>query len=157
LGADDVQGAHREYKILCQGVYIDGVVNVRERGELERRRLELGLDADEAKRIEAEAAPSETWEYMHLVRGVLVDGVIDEQERAFLDEKARELAIDPWVRKRIEEVETEIRNGALDDLNADVAEPSSALADRDSRRSERGSAPLRTKRRRSACQRVAHK
>jgi hypothetical protein len=92
------------YRIICQGAWIDGVVNARERAVLDGKRLELGLSTAEAEEIESQCAPENVVAYTRLLEGVLVDGVIDDQERAFLDAKAKELGLDEWVAKRTEQV-----------------------------------------------------
>ncbi|MHA2231105.1 MAG: toll/interleukin-1 receptor domain-containing protein [Candidatus Hodarchaeales archaeon] len=113
---DDAKRAREEYRTLCKGVYLDDVVTLRERELLNEKRLELGLTAEEAVRIENECAPKNIVDYTLLVQGVLVDGMISEPEYAFLEEKRRELGVDQWVAKQIEEVETEIRRNELNNL-----------------------------------------
>ena len=95
--------AREEYRILCKGVYADGVANVRERILLERKRIELGLSWAEARSIERGCAPRNVLDYSRLVEGVSVDGVIDEAERAFLRKKAQQLGIDEWLAGQIEQ------------------------------------------------------
>ena len=98
-------GSHKledEYRTLCRGAWLDGVISVGERRLLTEKRLELGLGADVADRIERECAPPHVIEYSHFVEGVLVDGIITDIEREFLDRKALQLGIDPWLAKETE-------------------------------------------------------
>ncbi|MDP8236415.1 MAG: TIR domain-containing protein [Candidatus Erginobacter occultus] len=94
--------ACEEYRVFCAGAYLDGVVNVREREMLGKKRLALGLTQDEAYEIERQCAPHNVLEYTRLVEGVLVDGTIDENERVFLKTKAGELGIDEWLARQVE-------------------------------------------------------
>jgi hypothetical protein len=105
--ADSIQKAREEYRVLCVGTYLDGVMNIRERHFLDSKRLELGLTAEEAERIERQCAPENIVEYTRLVEGVLVDGIITDDERTFLKKKAKELDLDDWITGQIEEVVTE--------------------------------------------------
>jgi hypothetical protein len=102
--ADSAERARQEYRILCAGAYLDGVVNLRERALLEKKRLELGVNAEVAEQIERECAPESVVEYCRLIEGVLVDGVISERERKFLQQKAEHLGVDPWVAEQVEKV-----------------------------------------------------
>ncbi len=113
---DSVQMAREEYRILSVGTYLDGVVNMRERTLLDNKRLELGLTADEAEKIERQCAPENVVEYTRLVEGVLVDGVITDDERSFLQKKSKELDIDDWATSQIEEVVTSLRKKSIGNL-----------------------------------------
>jgi len=84
------------------GVYLDNVVNPRERALLDSKRLELGLTTKQAEMIERRCAPTRVVEYTHLVEGVLVDGVINDVERSFLKKKAEQMELDEWVAAQIE-------------------------------------------------------
>ncbi len=98
------QRAKEEYRVLCLGAYLDGVVNMRERALLNNKRLELGVSAEDAEAIERQCAPENVVEFTRLVEGVLVDEQIDEVEQEFLDAKARQLGVDPWVAEQIQKV-----------------------------------------------------
>lgn len=98
---DEVSRAREEYRILCVGAYIDGVLNIRERQLLDKKRLELGLSAEDALQIERQCAPPNVVEYTRLVEGVFVDGLITEEEAHFLQQKAREFKLDSWVAEQI--------------------------------------------------------
>ncbi len=101
---DEHQNAIEEYRAICEGAYIDGVVNMAEREVLNNKRLVLGLSVREAAEIERECAPANVVEYTRLVEGVLVNHVIDESERSFLDNKAKKLGISKWLALEIEKV-----------------------------------------------------
>ena len=107
--SDDRAKKH-EYRVLCMGVYSDGVVNTHERRFLDQKRLELGLSAGEADSIERTCDKFHTLEYMNFVEGVLIDGIIDDDERVFLDGKAEALQINPRIARQIEETAVELRN-----------------------------------------------
>jgi hypothetical protein len=113
---DSIQKAREEYRVLCIGSYLDGVINLRERSLLDGKRLELGLTSDEAEKIERDCAPENVVEYTRLVEGVLVDGVITEEERSFLQKKAAELKIDNWASGQIEEVVDALRKKSIGNL-----------------------------------------
>lgn len=98
-----VQRAKEEYRIFCVGAYLDEVMNVRERILLDKKRLELGLNTEEAESIERQCAPENIVEYTRLVEGALVDGIIDDAESVFLQKKAKKMNIDPWVAEQIKE------------------------------------------------------
>ncbi len=100
---DRVRKAKEEYRILCTGAYLDGVMNARERALLDKKRLELGLSADDVESIERQCSPANVLEYTHLVEGVLVDGKIDDAEAAFLQKKAEQMKIDSWLARQIHE------------------------------------------------------
>lgn len=91
-----------EYKHLCKGVWLDGIVYPRERELLEKKRIELGLSCDEAQKIETECAPPKNLVYTQLVEAVLVDKQITPQEKTYLERKAKELGIDPRLKEQIE-------------------------------------------------------
>ena len=110
---DETQRALEEYRILCVGTYLDGVINIRERKLLYNKRLELGLTVEQAEKVERQCAPLNVVEYTRLVEGVLVDEVITKDERAFLQKKAKELNLDSWVTKQIEETTIEIQKDTL--------------------------------------------
>lgn len=112
-GMGPADRAQEEYRILSIGAYLDGVVNLREKKMLNRKRLELGLSTEEAERIERQCAPENVLEYAGLVEGVLVDGVISEQERAFLDKHTERMGLDRWIVEEIEKVGTAMRKGVL--------------------------------------------
>ena len=109
---DEVRKAREEFRILCVGAYLDGVVNIRERRLLENKRLELGLSTEEAERIKRDCAPDNVIDYTGLVEGVLVDGVITDAEHAFLQKRAKEMKLDEWVAGQIEKVELAARKEA---------------------------------------------
>ena len=113
---DEHRRACEEYRTLCSGAYLDGVVNVRERELLKKKRLTLGLTTEEAEQIQRECAPPNVIEYTRLVEGVLVDGVINKDERSFLTRRAGELGLDEWVTKQVELVVMQSRG--LADVNA---------------------------------------
>ena len=104
LASQDSHKTEDEYRALCRGAYLDGVLTIRERTLMNEKRLELGLPPDVADRIERECAPPNVVEYEHLVEGVLVDGVITDIERQFLDRKAQQLGIDQWTATQIEDL-----------------------------------------------------
>ena len=108
--------AKDEYRFLCRGAYLDGIINVRERRLLDKKRMELGLSTEEAELIERKCAPDNVVEYTRFVEGVLVDGVITEVERAFLEKKARQLHLNPGLAREIEEVALAMKKGALEDV-----------------------------------------
>jgi len=114
---DEGKRALEEYKILCVGTYLDGVINIRERILLDNKRLELGLTAEQAEKIERQCASENVVEYTRLVEGVLVDGIITEDEHTFLEKKAKELNLDNWVADQIEETIVELQKGTLGDLS----------------------------------------
>ena len=99
---DQAVAAEEEYRIMCRGAYMDGVLTARERYVLNSKRLELGLTTKQAERIERECVPGNVMDYHHYVEGVFVDGIIDDYERDFLDKKAKELAVDPEMARIIE-------------------------------------------------------
>jgi RNA polymerase subunit RPABC4/transcription elongation factor Spt4 len=113
---DASKRAQEEYRVLCVGSYLDGVINIRERTLLDSKRLELGLTAEQADKIERQCAPENVVEYSRLVEGVLVDGIITEVERAFLKKKAKELNVDSWVAGQIEQALIEIGESTSGDL-----------------------------------------
>lgn len=94
--------AKDEFKHLCKGVWLDGIVHRRERELLEKKRIELGLSCDEVQKIEAECAPRKNLVYTQLVEAVLVDKQITPQEKTYLERKAKELGIDAWLKEQIE-------------------------------------------------------
>ncbi len=94
--------AKQEYKHLCRGVWLDGVVNKREREELEKRRIELGISYDVAQEIETKCVPHKNLLYTNSVEAVLIDNKITKQERSYLDKRAERLGIDKWLQKQIE-------------------------------------------------------
>jgi len=93
--------AREEYRVLCVGAYLDGVLNIRERQLLEKKRLELGLSNEDATIIERQCAPPSVIEFTHLVECVLLDDLINEEESVFLERKAQELKLDSWVAQQI--------------------------------------------------------
>lgn len=113
---DEGKRALEEYRILCMGTYLDGVINIRERNLLDNKRLELGLTTEQAEKIERQCAPENVVEYTRLVEGVLVDEIITEDERAFLEKKAKELNLDSWTTDQIEQTTVAIQKGTLGDL-----------------------------------------
>jgi len=113
---DASQRAQEEYRILCVGSYLDGVINIRERNLLDSKRLELGLTAEQADKIERQCAPENVVEYSRFVEGVLIDGVITEDERAFLQKKIKELNLDSWVAEQIEQTVIEMGKGTSGNL-----------------------------------------
>jgi uncharacterized membrane protein YebE (DUF533 family) len=108
--------AQEEYRVYCEGSYLDGVVNIRERNLLDNKRLELGLTTEQADKIERQCAPENVVEYSRFVEGVLIDGIITEDERAFLQKKIKELNLDSWVAEQIEQTIIEIGKGTSGDL-----------------------------------------
>jgi hypothetical protein len=100
--------ARQEFKVLCKGAYLDGVVNAREHVLLEAKRLELQLTEDEAEEIESFCAPKNVMEYQHLVESSLLDGEINPMERAFLKRKAEQLKISDWIANQIENTVVEL-------------------------------------------------
>jgi RNA polymerase subunit RPABC4/transcription elongation factor Spt4 len=113
---DEAKRAQEEYRVLCIGTYLDGVINVRERRLLDSKRLELGLTEDQAEKIERQCAPANVVDYTRLVEGVLVDGIITDEEREFLQQKAKELNLDSWIAKQIEEATLAIQKETIGDL-----------------------------------------
>ena len=113
---DASQRAQEEYRILCVGSYLDGVINIRERNLLDNKRLELGLTAEQADKIERQCAPENVVEYSRFVEGVLIDGIITEDERTFLQKKIKELNLDSWVAEQIEQTIIEMGKGTLGNL-----------------------------------------
>jgi len=113
---DEAKRAQEEYKFLCVGTYLDGVINIRERRLLDSKRLELGLTEDQAETIERQCAPANVMDYTRLLEGVLVDGIITDEERTFLQQKAKELNLDSWVAKQIEEATMAIQKETIGDL-----------------------------------------
>ncbi len=113
---DETKRALEEYRVLCMGTYLDGVINIRERHLLDNKRLELGLTEDQADEIERQCAPANVVDYTNLVEGVLVDGIITDEERSFLQQKAKELNLDSWVAKQIEEASIAIQKETIGDL-----------------------------------------
>ena len=111
--SSDKDRARNEYRTLCKGAYLDGVVNMRERRLLEQKRLELGLSNEKAEEIERRCAPRNVWEFMRLVQGALVDGRIDNREQSFLKIKSQELDVDTDIANITIKVETAKRNGEL--------------------------------------------
>lgn len=110
---DQARKAKERYRVLCEGAYLDGVVNYRERLLLDQKRLELGLSTEEAESIERQCAPEKIVEYNYLVEGVLVDGVISETEQEFLRKKAEQMGIEPWVADQIKETVIAMRKSTL--------------------------------------------
>ena len=106
VGAIDVDAHHRareEYRLLCKGTWMDGVVNKIERRNLEIMRLELGLGVDEAEEIETMVAPQEVYQFVAVLEGLYLDtDEINAQARIFLHRKRSELGIDPEVAETIE-------------------------------------------------------
>lgn len=88
---------------MCRGAYIDHVVTYRERLALNQKRLELGLNVEEAELIEAECAPPGVMEYLHLAEFALADGTIDEKERSYLNRMREKLNIQDEVAREIEQ------------------------------------------------------
>ncbi|HUT35121.1 MAG TPA: TIR domain-containing protein [Planctomycetota bacterium] len=99
---DEHRRACEEYRVLCSGAYLDGVVNVRERELLDKKRLALGLNAAEAEETERRCAPPNVIDYARLVEGVLVDDTINDVERGFLTKRAEELGLDGWTARQVE-------------------------------------------------------
>ena len=99
----DSQRAEDEYRVMCRGAWLDGVVSVVEKRLLDEKRLELGLTLESADRIQRECAPKAVIDYSIIAEGVLVDGIITDIERQFLDRKAQALGIDSWTAQQIEE------------------------------------------------------
>lgn len=99
--ADDVR-ARWEYLTICKGARIDGVVNSTERQHLEKLRLELGLDLDEAAEVERSAAPGRAVDYLHKVEDFLVDGLLSLAERRYLDNYREQLGLDESIARAIE-------------------------------------------------------
>jgi hypothetical protein len=112
---DRAQRAKEEYRVLCVGAYLDGVINIRERKLLNKKRLELGLSSAEAENMERQCAPENVFEFTRLVEGVYVDGVIDETEKAFLKKKAEKMKVDSWVATQIIEEVIALEKGASGD------------------------------------------
>lgn len=113
---DEANMVQEEYRILCVGSYLDGVINIRERNLLDTKRLELGLTSEQADKIERQCAPENVVEYSRFVEGVLIDGIITEDERAFLQKKIKELNLDNWVAEQIEQTIIEMGRGTLGDF-----------------------------------------
>ncbi len=113
----EIQSARKEYRITCEGAYLDGVVNFRERKLLNDKRLMLGLSDAEAYEIERQCIPPNILEYTRLLEGVLVDGKIDDHEREFLTTKAKELGIDSWTTRQLEEVSLHLLGGVIENNN----------------------------------------
>jgi len=81
------------YNHYCEAVWADGIMTMEERVFLDNKREELGLDKEEAEKIEEYHAPKNAVRFRDSVEATLVDGVIDEQERVFLRNKALELGL----------------------------------------------------------------
>jgi len=100
----EMQKAEDEYRLLCRGAWLDGVLTVVETRMLMARRIELGLSSEVALRIERECAPQNVIDYRLAVECVLIDGIITDVEREFLNRKMEQLGLDPDVASEIEKV-----------------------------------------------------
>jgi RNA polymerase subunit RPABC4/transcription elongation factor Spt4 len=94
--------AIHEYEMLFKGAFLDQVITPDEREMLEKRRLEMGLTADDAEEVHRRCIPQNIREYQRLVEAASSDGSINDAERALLARKADELRINSKVAKEIE-------------------------------------------------------
>ena len=81
------------YNHYCEAVWADGVMTKEERIFLNRKREELGINKENAVKIEEYHAPRNVVRFRDMVEATLIDGVIDEQERVYLRNKTKELEI----------------------------------------------------------------
>ncbi|OYT14505.1 MAG: hypothetical protein B7C24_17965 [Bacteroidetes bacterium 4572_77] len=81
------------YNHYCEAVWADGIMTKEERIFLDKKREELGIEKEDAIRIEEYHAPKNAVRFRDMVEATLVDGIIDENERIYLRNKAKLLGL----------------------------------------------------------------
>jgi hypothetical protein len=81
------------YAKYCEAVWADGVLTRDEKLFLDSKRVELGLEIDEADKIEELYAPRNAVRFRDMVEATLIDGIIDENEKIYLRGKAKQLKL----------------------------------------------------------------
>ncbi|MCA1764396.1 MAG: zinc ribbon domain-containing protein [Flavobacteriales bacterium] len=83
----------KTYKKYAEAVWADWEVTPLERSWLDNKRLELGINPEEAEKIETTVIPKNYHHFQNLIQAVNIDGVIDSDEEQFLMNKADHLEI----------------------------------------------------------------
>lgn len=95
---DEATDTYRKY---AEAVWADWEVTPGEKEWLAQKRLELGLNPEEAARIETSIIPKNYHDFMTLIEVVNLDGVIDDDERFFLLMKAEEMGLTERTAERL--------------------------------------------------------
>jgi len=82
------------YSAYVEAVWTDGVLNSDEAELLNRKREELNISEECAKKIEDNIIPMHFKEFSRLIEAVLIDGELMDAEKSFLLKSASELEID---------------------------------------------------------------
>lgn len=82
-----------KYKAFCKAIWIDWEVTNLERDFLEEKRLEFGLNPQEADDIEQSVLPDGYQEYLNMTRMIMLDKKIDRYEQEFLYNEGKKLHI----------------------------------------------------------------
>ena len=82
------------YSAYVEAVWTDGVLNSEEAELLNRKREELNISEECAKKIEDKIIPMHFKEFSRLIEAVLIDGELIDEEKSFLLKSAFELEID---------------------------------------------------------------
>jgi len=86
-----------QYKSYAEAIWADWIVTPLEKEWLKQKRLQLGLNLDEAEEIEKSVIPSNYFVFSEIIEATQVDGKIDKYEREFLHKKAQQLNIPPEI------------------------------------------------------------
>ena len=89
-----VENPKKIYGYYCQAVWSDGYLNREENVFLRKKQKELGLEPEEARKIELKFAPNNAIRFRDMVESCLTDDKIDSKERVHLRKKADELSLD---------------------------------------------------------------
>lgn len=98
---DEQSEAKEKYKAYAEAIWADWIVTPLEREWIKQKRLELGLNLNDAEAIEKSVIPSNYFIFSEIIEATQVDGRIDKFEKEFLIKKANQLEIPIEIAKNL--------------------------------------------------------